>query len=375
MEPINDFGREVEIQKRIAFYSGLLQGDITIKTLLESLAEGVVIVNEDGRIVLINHRMAQLTGYDKNEVVGHDLNIFISQNKYLTHSHYVKNFFNDPRIRPMGIGLELSAQRKDGSTFPVEISLSFLITETEKLGIGFITDITARKQAEEELKKRNVELDAYAHTVAHDLNSSLQGIIGYSEFLVDSDQKISADQYNSFLKEISKSGRKMSTIIRELLVFASMKKEDIELEEIITKEILANVLQRLRYQIEEKSAQIIINDNILNCKGYAPWIEEVFYNYVSNAIKYGGSPPLIEIYSEKLSSGEIKYNVKDNGEGISNERKSIIFEERGARTGLTKGFGLGLSIVRRIIEKLDGNVSVESECGKGTIFSFSLRNE
>ena len=160
----------------------------------------------------------------------------------------------------------------------------------------------------------------------------------------------------------------MSTIIRELLIFASMKKDDVDTQIINIKEIIENVRQRLRYQIGEKNAKIIIHENISDSKGYAPWVEEVFFNYISNALKYGGVPPIIEIYSEKQPGG-----IKDNGEGISDDLKAVIFDEKGKRSGLTKGFGLGLSIVRRIIEKLDGTVAVESECGVGSIFSFSLK--
>jgi PAS domain S-box-containing protein len=375
MKEQNDFSNELEIQKRIAYTAGLLQGDITIKTLIRSLAEGVVFINGSGRIILINDRLAELTGYDKHEVMGQSLNIFIPDELHEKHDAHIRTYFAEPRIRPMGIGMELIAKRKDNSTFPVEISISFLDdTESGRIGIGFLTDITARKNAENELKKRNLELDAYAHTVAHDLNSSVAAIVGLSELITDPENKLSKDEIDLSLKDIAQGGRKMTSIIRELLLFASMKKEDVDMSKVNMKATIESACQRLKYQIEEKAARIEISEDILNCTGYSLWIEEVWLNLISNAIKYGGILPEIKIYCSKAENGFIKYSVRDNGEGIKDELKVVIFNDKDKnKDRLTKGFGLGLSIVKRIVEKLDGYVLVESEIGKGSIFSFYLK--
>jgi signal transduction histidine kinase len=114
----------------------------------------------------------------------------------------------------------------------------------------------------------------------------------------------------------------------------------------------------------------------MDCIGYAPWIEEVMFNFVSNAIKYGGKPPKIEIKSQLTDDGFVKYSVTDNGLGIDPEFQKIIFEEKNKnKDKLIRGYGLGLSIVKKIIEKLDGYVEVESEKGKGSTFSFYMKNK
>lgn len=374
MENQTDLINELKVQKSIAYTAGLLQGDVTIKTLLESLAEGVIFINESGRIILINDKLSELTGYNKNEVMGQHMNIFIPDELHKKHDSHINGYFKKPRIRPMGEGLELTAKRKDGSPFLVELSISFLDTESGKIGVGFLTDITIRKEAEYELKKRNQELDAYAHTVAHDLNSSLAGIVGFSELLINPNYELSKEEHDSYLQEIAQGSRKMTSIIGELLLFASIKKEDVDIGEIKMKEIIASACHRLKYKIEEKGAQIEISENISNCLGYSLWVEEVWLNFISNAIKYGGTPPKIKIYCSKTENGFIKYSVEDKGEGVTNELKEVIFnEEDKNKDKLTKGFGLGLSIVKRILEKLGGHVSVESELGKGSIFSFYLK--
>lgn len=375
MENQEDLKSELKLQKEIAYIAGFLQGDVTVKTLLESLAEGVVFINDSARIILINNRLSELTGYDKFEVIGESLNIFIPDELEKRHKKHIQNYFAQPKIRPMGIGMELIAKRKDGSTFPVEISISYLDTESGRLGIGFVTDITDRKKAETELKEKNIELDAYAHTVAHDLSSSLLGIMGYSELLIESGKEISEEKRDSYLNQINVSSKKMDTIIRELLVFASIKKEDVEIKKVNMKELIESACQRLRYQIDQKDAQLKISDNMLDCLGYPLWIEEIWYNIISNAIKYGGDKPEIEIYCAQSEDGFIKYSVKDGGEGISDELKLVIFNDRDAeKDKLSKGLGLGLSIVRRITDKLNGRLKVESEEGKGSIFSFYLKH-
>ena len=369
----NDNKKEIDIQKNIAYTAGLLQGDITIKRLIESIAEGVVIINEHGRIVLVNTRFAEMSGYSKMEVMGKDLNIFINPYKHKVHKKHLESFFASPRIRPMGAGLELTVHRKDKTTFPVEISISFLDTESGRIGIAFITDNTERKKALDALTRRNMELDAYAHTVAHDLKSALTGISGFSDILIDENLKLGQDERREYIKIIAEDSKKMDTIIKELLLFASIDKIDIELKKFSMKEVIDGACSRLKFQIDQVAANISIK-NIIDCTSYPAWVEEVWYNYLSNALKYGGDKPEIIISSAKTKDGYIKYSVTDNGPGISAELKETLFEESGtSKIDPAKGTGLGLSIVKRIIGKLDGYVSVDSNLGKGSEFSFYLK--
>lgn len=364
----------IAVHKNIAYTARLLQEDLTIKTLLESLPEGVVIINSEGRIVFINNRFSEMTGYSSEEVIGEELSIFIPSELHERHRHHIANYFNNPRIRPMGIGMELTAKRKEGSVFPVEISISHLMLESGNIGLGFVTDITERREAMKELELRNIELDAYAHTVAHDLNSSLMGIVGISDLLLNNKIGSDKDERDKFLNEISHRGRKMYEIIRELLIFSSLGKDDVKKETVDMTKIINSACHRLQYNIDMCEAEIKISDEIINCATYAPWIEEVWYNFISNAIKYGGQPPKINITSIREEPGYIKYSVIDSGEGISDEFKKVIFEQGNEKKdALTKGFGLGLTIVKRIIDKLDGKVEVESEIGKGSTFSFSIK--
>lgn len=363
---------ELEIQKNIAFTAGLLQGDITIRTFLESLAEGIVVINTDGRIILINQRMEDLLGYSRLEVQGESISMFIPERLRTIHDKHIASYFTQPRTRPMGIGLDLTGQRKDGEEIPLEVSLSTLEVDTGRIGLAFITDISARKAAETELKNKNKQLDEFASVVAHDLNSDVSTIVGLSEMLIDEDDDFSAEETRKYLQEIAEGGRKLSEIIRELLLFARMDKDACISIPLEMKSIIASAQERLRKQIKDFSATIHMEEGGHAVMGYGPWLEEVWFNYISNALKYGGTPPKIEIGSRK-ENDMVVFWIKDNGPGIPAEDLELVFtDDNDARKKIIKGNGIGLTIVKRIIEQLSGKVWVTSEPGEGSVFYLSL---
>ncbi len=374
-QQVEQLEQELRTQKQIAFAAGIFQGDVTIRTLLESLAEGVIVCDQEGRVILLNRRAQELFGYKADEVVGRSLNVFIPERYLTTHATHIQKFFNDPHIRPMGKGVDLTGKRKDGVDFPIEVSLSYLNTEVGILGIAFITDITERKRSEWALKLRNEELNAFAHTVAHDLKASMTTLIGYSEVLAEMHRTLSETERDGYLTELAKNGRRMSNIIDELLVFASIRKEEVVHRPLEMSQIVDNTIQRLNYMIKEHKAKVIVPDSFHIAMGYAPWVEEVWYNYVTNAVKYGGEPPVVEIGSE-LRGDEVKFWVRDNGQGLTSDQRLKLFEPFSQlEPPRFQGYGLGLSIVKKIVEKLNGRVEVESEAGQGSVFSFYLNKQ
>jgi PAS domain S-box-containing protein len=145
--------QEIKIRQQIAFASGLFQGDVTIRTLLESLVEGCVIIDNSGTILLVNTRAEQMFGYTKQELIGKPHAILIPEGFRKVHEEHESHFFTEPRIRPMGQLLDLAARRQDGSEFPVEISLSFVETINGVFVLAFVSDITLRKEYESSLQK------------------------------------------------------------------------------------------------------------------------------------------------------------------------------------------------------------------------------
>ena len=225
-----------------------------------------------------------------------------------------------------------------------------------------------------ELQARNQELDAFAHTVAHDLKSPLALITGFTNMLIDEYQQLHPDEGAKLLYYISQSSGKMVNIVDALLLLANTRREDISLERLDMAEIVSHVQERLAYMVQKYQATIVVPDSWPQAVGYAPWLEEVWANYVSNAIKYGGRPPLVQLGGDVQSDGMLRFWVRDNGPGIPLDKQERLFVPfaRLNEEPVEGSHGLGLSIVERIITRLGGQVGCESQPGEGSLFYLTL---
>lgn len=233
------------------------------------------------------------------------------------------------------------------------------------------------------LEASNAELDAFAHTVAHDLKGPLTALIGFSDLLQSRRARMAEEQIQQALLTISQMGRKMTGIINALLLLASVRKmTEVNLVPLDMGAIVAEVQNRLSAALSESGAVLSLPASWPTAVGYSPWIEEVWTNYISNAIKYGGLPPRIELgWDEMQGTGEAfdqvrpfwRFWVRDNGAGLSSGQSAFLFTEfTRLDYARAEGHGLGLSIVKRIVEKLGGQVGVESPVGEGSTFWFTL---
>lgn len=230
------------------------------------------------------------------------------------------------------------------------------------------------------LRQRTAELDAFAEDVAHDLGNPLTLIMGTAEVLAESYDSLSEESLQNSLHMIARNGRRMKDIIDALLLLARVRGEEVEVEALDMARIVAEAQQRLPHIIEEYQAEIILPETWPVALGYSQWIEEVWDNYLSNALRYGGRPPRVELGATVhpplpggTEGGQVSFWVRDNGCGLTPEEQAMLFmpfkrfDKRHA-----DGHGLGLAIVRRIVEKLGGQVWVESEVGQGSTFGFTL---
>lgn len=234
-----------------------------------------------------------------------------------------------------------------------------------------LRELHDRNQA---LTRMNDELDAFAHTVAHDLKNPLNSVVGLSQLLQDMlGDPATASQLGEIAGHISTSARKMSQIIEALLLLSGVNRQQVALQPVSMESLLDDLLNtRLRAQFEETQTQIQ-REPLPEALGYSPWIEEVWVNYLSNALKYGGRPPRIHIGTE--SRGElIRYWVQDNGAGLDEAAQAKLFTPFTRLHQVTdqEGHGLGLSIVQRICQRLGGDCGVESTPGEGSRFYFEL---
>ena len=223
--------------------------------------------------------------------------------------------------------------------------------------------------------ERNQDLDEFARTVAHDLKNPLGVIRGLAELmLLDCDREIDPDKIKDDLGIILGSSHKIANIIDSLLLLASLRQSDIALKQLDMSAIVLEAQSRLLPMIEERSAEVVMPQTWPAAKGYGSWVEQAWVNYLSNALKYGGDPPRVELGADAPQDGFVRFWVRDNGRGLTPEEQAQLFTpftQLAARQKVA-GHGLGLSIVQRVVEKMGGTVSVESEVGQGSRFSFTL---
>ena len=236
-----------------------------------------------------------------------------------------------------------------------------------------------------ELEERNAELDAFAHTVAHDLKNPVASIVAYADVLAQEYPTVPEKMVRRFLHTIAQNSRKIDTIIDNLLLLSSVRHtEEIETHPLDMGRIVAEARGHLLHLIEELQGEIILPERWPVAVGYAPWVEEVWTNYIGNALKYGGRPPCVElgatiqkdaVSADGTPSSSIRFWVRDNGPGLSPAEQARLFTpfER-LHQAEVKGHGLGLSIVQRIVQRLGGQAGVESAGvpGAGSTFFFTL---
>jgi len=350
------------------------------RSVTQSSNDAIILMDSDWRIISWNRGAENIFGYSEEKILGQPATRLMPGHYKQLHLEEVKRLRAGGKPRVIGKTIEYTGKREGGSTFPVELSLASWEAGKKTFFSAIIRDITARKQAEsiqhryaKELEAQNAELDAFAHTVAHDLKKPLTELIGFSSLLkIQITETLNESQSNS-LQKIEQNALKMGNIIDELLLLASVRDmKKIDTHPLDMAKIIAEVRMRLEYMIGEYQAELVLPECWPEAIGYRPWIEEVWVNYLSNAVQYGGRPPHIQM-GATVEKETIRFWVRDNGEGLSPDDQAQLFTafERLHQASI-EGHGLGLSIVRRIVEKLGGRVGVESRKGHGSTFFFTL---
>ncbi len=342
-------------------------------TVIENMQDGLLVVDARGRVVDVNPAAERVLGIHNAGVIGEPVSQVLSAWPDLV-----------AKLRPVATGsTEIAIGDGDHRRF-YDLQISPLRGDGRRIlgGLIVLRDVTDRRRDEEELHRRalelearNEELQAFARTVAHDLKGPLTSVVGYAEILEDYYAGKLDDEVRSYLHIISQKGRKMGSIIEELLLLASVRQsQDVNTTVLDMERIVDGAADRVEELIEQHQAEIVTPEVWPAALGYGSWVEEVWVNYLSNAIKYGGRPPRVELGADRMPGGTIRFWVRDNGSGLTEEEQERLFTPF---TQLDKasatGYGLGLSIVRWIVGKLDGEVGVESEVGEGSVFSFTLK--
>ncbi len=363
------------------------KADDKFRGLLESAPDAMIIVNQTGKIELINGQAEKLFGYQREELYGQRIEILIPQRFRPNHPGHRDGYFTSPKSRPMGAALELFALRKDGTEFPAEISLSPIQTPDGTLVTAAIRDMTERKRMLEEQNRRMQETNRlkseFLANMSHELRTPLNAIIGFSELMYhEKVGPLSAD-HKEYLGDILTSGRHLLQLINDVLDITKVEAGKMEFrpEIIDLSKVTAEVKDILRGLAGSKKIQMetevdpSLSRVVLDSSKY----KQVLYNYLSNAIKFSPEGGNITVRLKPEGADQFRLEVADKGIGIeAKDIHKLFIEFQQLDAGTAKkyaGTGLGLALTKRIVEAQGGTVGVKSEIGKGSVFFAVLPRE
>jgi PAS domain S-box-containing protein len=357
------------------------------RTLLESAPDAMIIADTEGHITLINTQAEKLFGYSKTELVGRTVEILMPENFRADHNHHRHDYVQMARTRAMGSGQDLYAMRKDGTPFPVEISLSPIETDGKMLVASAIRDISLHKKAEQELQDARIRAEEasklkseFLATMSHELRTPLNAIIGFSDAMLNNLTGDMSDVQRGYMEIILNNGEHLLSIINNLLDVSKIEAGQFELRNIQVD--LRTLLDQMRggFQsltdekglrlvtfLDPTMPRLIIGDELR--------LKQILINLVGNAIKFTDVGQ-VEVHIMKGEDCWWIISVSDTGIGIPAEAMGYVFEQfrqvDNSSTRQYEGTGLGLAIVQRLIHLMGGTVSVESEINKGSTFTIRL---
>ncbi|HSZ34697.1 MAG TPA: PAS domain-containing sensor histidine kinase [Puia sp.] len=401
---------------------------VHLNSLFENATEGIVATNNQGIIILINPSACQMFGYSPEELEGQKIEVLIPKNAKNIHVKHREDFYQDPKNRTMGQNRDLLAGRKDGSTFPVEVSLSTYIQNNERYVIAFIIDITRRKETEhnmilqqqqlekvtDQMRLLNADLEMkveqrttilkealqrleqsqnelslaldkekqlneikgrFVSMASHEFRTPLSTVLSSASLIDKYTTSDDHEKRSRHIEKIKNSVKHLNTLLEDFLSLGKLEegKIGIHLHEFNLEELIQDTIEEMNPTL--KTGQFITYNNF--CKTLITsdknLIRNILFNLFSNAIKFSDISAPIHVVSQ-IKDSVICVSIQDEGMGISEEDKEHLFSSffRGRNVTNIQGTGLGLHIVKKYVDLLGGSITMESTLDRGTKITFSI---
>jgi len=397
--------------------------DITHMTsLFENATEGIILTDQSGNIILINPAAERIFGYCFNEIEGKSIEILIPDRSRPNHHQLRAGFYHHPQNRVMGQGRDLYARKKDGTDIPVEVSLSHYQRDNEIFVIAFVVDITGRKEIEHnmlqqkkelesisnEIRKLNAELEAkvedrtvilkealqkleqsqielsealdkerqlneiksrFVAMASHEFRTPLSTVLSSASLLSKYTEAEEQDKRNRHIEKIKSSVKHLNDILEDFLSLGKLDEGRVEshITAFDLKEIISETTDEMKGLLKKGQYFIFKHEGNIATVSDKKMLKNILINLITNAIKFSDEEVPVEINSS-AGGEDVSIAITDHGIGISAEDQEHLFSSffRGANATNIAGTGLGLHIVKRYVDLLGGNVSLESKLNTGT---------
>jgi protein-histidine pros-kinase len=356
------------------------KADRKFRDLLESAPDAMVIVDQQGRIVLVNSQAVHLFGWTSAELLGQPVETLVPLRYRGDHHQHRLGFSERPKMRQMGAGLDLYGLRKNGSEFPVEISLSPIETEEGLLVASAIRDASDRKRIEHTLQEASRLKSEFLAGMSHELRTPLNGILGFSELLADKRMGPLNQKQAEYIGYIHQCGKHLLQLINDVLDLSKVEsgKMEVHADVFSIQEAIASVCAVVMPSARKKHIQLVSDaaDDLPQVTLDSQKVKQILFNLLSNAVKFTDDGGSVRVSLEPDGDMGLRLTVRDSGIGISIEDQARLFEAfRQLEGGLSRhheGTGLGLALTRKLVELQGGRITVQSAPGSGSTFSVWL---